>query len=47
MCNGAYAIAHNCRCTTIAAIDGFEIDRVESSPKVKNMSFAEWQRAKE
>ena len=35
-----------CRCTTIAAIDGFEIDRVESSPKTKNMSFTEWQNAK-
>lgn len=37
---------YNCRCTTIAAIDGFEIDRVESSPKTKNMSFTEWQNAK-
>lgn len=37
---------YNCRCTTIAAIDGFEIDRVESSPKMGDLSFEEWQGVK-
>lgn len=37
---------YNCRCTTIAAIDGFEIDRVESSPKMGYLSFEEWQGVK-
>lgn len=37
---------YNCRCTTKAAIKGFEGDRVESSPKMGGMSFEEWQGAK-
>lgn len=38
---------YNCRCTTKAAIKGFEGDRVESSPKMGGMTFEEWQGAKE
>lgn len=37
---------YNCRCTTKAAIKGFEGDRVESSPKMGGMSFEEWQGVK-
>lgn len=37
---------YNCRCTTKAAIKGFEGARVESSPKMGEMSFEEWQQAR-
>ncbi|MBQ6413034.1 MAG: minor capsid protein, partial [Ruminococcus sp.] len=37
---------YNCRCTLISQINGFEIGRVESSPKMGDMSFEEWQDSK-
>lgn len=33
---------YNCRCTLVAAIKGFEGDKVTSSPKMGDMSFEEW-----
>lgn len=42
-----YAIAKNCRCTLLGWVKGFEGDTVKSSPKMGNMSFEEWQHAKE
>lgn len=36
-------LVYNCRCTIIAAINGYEIDRVEYSPKMGKMTFEEWQ----
>ena len=37
----------NCRCTLLAWVKGFEGDTVKSSPKMGEMSFEEWQHAKE
>lgn len=37
----------NCRCTLLGWVNGFEGDTVKSSPKMGNMSFEEWQHAKE
>lgn len=36
----------NCRCTLLAWVKGFEGDTVKSSPKMHDMSFEEWQKAK-
>jgi SPP1 gp7 family putative phage head morphogenesis protein len=33
---------YNCRCTLVAAIKGFEGDKVTSSPKMGDMSYDEW-----
>lgn len=33
---------YNCRCTLVAAIKGFEGDKVTYSPKMGDMSFEEW-----
>ena len=33
----------NCRCTLLAWVKGFERDTVKESPKIKGMSFEEWQ----
>ena len=33
---------YNCRCTLVAAIKGFEGDKVTSSPKMGDMSYEEW-----
>ena len=44
--NGIAAIAHNCRCTMIADLQGFEIDASEMSlrrdEKLEGMSYEEW-----
>lgn len=37
---------YNCRCTMKASIKGFDRQRVESSPKMGELSFEEWQEAK-
>lgn len=37
----------NCRCTLLAWVKGFEGDTVKKSPKMGDMSFEEWQHAKE
>lgn len=37
----------NCRCTLLAWVKGFEGETVKSSPKMGDMSFEEWQHAKE
>lgn len=44
---GEAYLVYNCRCTVIAQVKGYEIDRVESSPKMGGMSFEEWLNAKE
>jgi len=36
----------NCRCTLLAWVKGFEGDTVKKSPKMRGMSFEEWQREK-
>ncbi len=36
----------NCRCTLLSWVKGFEGDTVKSSPKMGDMSFEEWQKAK-
>lgn len=36
----------NCRCTLLAWVKGFEGDTVKESPKMHDMSFDEWQKAK-
>ena len=36
----------NCRCTLLAWVKGFEHETVKSSPKMGDMSFEEWQKAK-
>ena len=36
----------NCRCTLLAWVKGYEGDTVKSSPKMGDMSFEEWQKAK-
>lgn len=36
----------NCRCTLLAWVKGFEPDTVKSSPKMRGMTFEEWQTAK-
>lgn len=38
---------YNCRCTLVAAIKGFEGDKVTYSPKMGDMTFEEWQGDKE
>lgn len=37
---------YNCRCTMKASIKGFDRQRVESSPKMGDLSFEEWQGVK-
>ena len=37
----------NCRCTLLAWVKGFEGETVKNSPKMGDMSFEEWQHAKE
>ena len=34
---------YNCRCTMIAEVEGFSIETPETSPKLGDMSFEEWQ----
>ena len=36
----------NCRCTLLAWVKGFEKDTVKESPKMRGMTFEEWQNAK-
>ena len=43
--NGNYAIAHNCRCTLLAWVKGFEHDTLTDSDKM-TMSFDEWLKVK-
>lgn len=43
---GADEEVWNCRCTMKASVKGFEHDRVESSPKMGEMSFDEWQESR-
>lgn len=40
------AMVWNCRCTLLAWVKGFEGDTVKKSPKMRGMSFEEWQREK-
>ena len=44
--DGEPATVYNCRCTLIGQIKGFETDRIESSPKMGEMTFEEWQAEK-
>lgn len=44
---GEAFLVYNCRCTVIAQIRGHEIDRVEYSPKMGNMTFEQWLKEKE
>ena len=50
-CNGIFAIAKNCRCTTIAVVDGVDTSSAQRRARnadtgqtevVSNMSYAEW-----
>lgn len=47
--NGIFAIAHNCRCTLVAAVDGVDtsdaLRRDEYGP-LPNMTFAQWEKQK-
>lgn len=43
---GADEEVWNCRCTMKGAIQGFDRNRVEYSPKMHDMTFEEWQHAK-
>lgn len=36
----------NCRCTLLAWVKGFEGETVKNSPKMREMSFEEWQKSK-
>lgn len=38
---------YNCRCCEVAEVLGFKIDTPTTSPKLGNMSFEEWQNARE
>lgn len=40
-CNGNYAIAHNCRCTLLSWVKGFEHDMLTDSDKM-TMDFDDW-----
>ena len=40
-CNGKFAIAHNCRCTLLAFVKGYEHEMQTDSDKM-TMSFEEW-----
>ena len=52
MCNGKYAIAHNCRCTLVSAVEGVkDLDPVYrrdniSGELIDNMSYKEWEAAR-
>lgn len=50
MFNGMAAIAHNCRCTLIASLEGFENDLTDLSlrntNKMEGMTYNEWKQAK-
>lgn len=39
-------VAKNCRCSMIGQIKGFQIARVERSPKMGDMSFEEWRESR-
>lgn len=45
-CSNNFAIAHNCRCTLLAAIKGFELDLTDPSvrpnDKLGEMTYEEW-----
>ena len=43
--NGLPGEVYNCRCTMISQIAGFEIEQATTSPKLGDMSYAEWKRA--
>lgn len=40
--NSVFAIAHNCRCTLISQIEGFEFEQAKTSPKLGNQTYEEW-----
>lgn len=44
--NGDPSEVYNCRCSQKARISGFDRARVESSPKMGDLSFEEWQEMK-
>ena len=48
--NGKYAIAHNCRCTMVAVVDGVDPsirpDAVSRNSKLGGMTYDEWKAAK-
>ena len=55
-CNGNFAIAHNCRCTTIAVVDGVDTSSAQRRAKnpvtgetelIPNMTYQEWAEQKE
>ena len=43
--NGNFAIAHNCRCTLLAWVKGYEHDKLTDSDKM-TMSFEDWLKVK-
>lgn len=54
-CNGIFAIAKNCRCTLIAAVEGVDTSSAQRRAKnadtgqtevISNMTYAEWERQK-
>ena len=55
-CNGNFAIAHNCRCTTVAVVDGVDTSSAQRRAKnpvtgetelIPNMTYQEWAEQKE
>ncbi len=48
-CNGIFAIAHNCRCTLVAAVDGVDTSdaqRWSMDGPVPSMTYREWEESK-
>lgn len=49
-CNGNFAIAHNCRCTLVAAIEGLDNSvtdlSIRNNRKLGSMTYEEWKEAK-
>lgn len=48
-CNGIFAIAHNCRCTLVAAVDGVDTSdalRRDKYGPLPHMTYAQWENQK-